>query len=385
MVELYRYPLRCKVCGVLTNVHSHSKRCPACQEVAARDLARERQRRCRARRRVGSGVPETMACAHCGVEFQPLRTRARFCSTKCRVYDHRARKPSKTADRGKGKGKDTIYLYWSRCRLGPKRFYWVVWAVNMDQDRQETILADGYLPTSWDAMMRAEEEFKRLFDAEKYVRYGHYDGAAARIHRQKCRAGRAQKGTNGTGAVVREYLYAYHRNFIGRGSGTGDWWGPPIWEAYPILKKTAKRIWVPDQLGIPLEDIGTDREQKIFDRIRQYPFLRRDSDIVLDRQALERDGQIYAPKHGRLYHLRPVVSVEDPWEGFVNGLTGSPAAVTDQELAQLGITTWPCSKAEVKDAYRRASKTMHPDAGGSEDAFVRLRVAYERLLAVATG
>jgi hypothetical protein len=37
-------------------------------------------------------VPLRVACAHCGVEFQPERTTARFCSPRCRVAFNRAKK-----------------------------------------------------------------------------------------------------------------------------------------------------------------------------------------------------------------------------------------------------------------------------------------------------
>jgi hypothetical protein len=36
-------------------------------------------------------VPVKRACEHCGAEFEPQRTTARFCSTKCRVYAARAK------------------------------------------------------------------------------------------------------------------------------------------------------------------------------------------------------------------------------------------------------------------------------------------------------
>ena len=43
----------------------------------------------------------------------------------------------------------------------------------------------------------------------------------------------------------------------------------------------------------------------------------------------------------------------------------------------LGLTP-PISARMVRDAYRRRSKTLHPDAGGSHVEFVRLNAAYEQ-------
>ena len=41
------------------------------------------------------------------------------------------------------------------------------------------------------------------------------------------------------------------------------------------------------------------------------------------------------------------------------------------------------TKRDVKNAYRRAARRLHPDAGGSDEAFKELHAAYRRVLAVA--
>lgn len=46
----------------------------------------------------------------------------------------------------------------------------------------------------------------------------------------------------------------------------------------------------------------------------------------------------------------------------------------------LGIAP-PLSMRKARDAYRRRSKTLHPDAGGSSSEFVRLNTAYEQAVA----
>ncbi len=45
----------------------------------------------------------------------------------------------------------------------------------------------------------------------------------------------------------------------------------------------------------------------------------------------------------------------------------------------LGVTP-PVTSRKVRDAYRRRSKSLHPDAGGSAAEFVRLNTAYEQAL-----
>jgi curved DNA-binding protein CbpA len=43
----------------------------------------------------------------------------------------------------------------------------------------------------------------------------------------------------------------------------------------------------------------------------------------------------------------------------------------------LGLS-WPCTAAEVKAAYWRLSKKVHPDVGGSAEAFRRIDEAYKQ-------
>ncbi|MBA3825424.1 MAG: DnaJ domain-containing protein [Ktedonobacterales bacterium] len=50
------------------------------------------------------------------------------------------------------------------------------------------------------------------------------------------------------------------------------------------------------------------------------------------------------------------------------------------EFAQLGIAQG-ATKREIKNAYRRQARKLHPDAGGDDAAFKRLHEAYRRALA----
>lgn len=53
---------------------------------------------------------------------------------------------------------------------------------------------------------------------------------------------------------------------------------------------------------------------------------------------------------------------------------GSPAAAAHV----LGLR-WPCSADEAKAAFRRGALKAHPDRGGSDAAFVRLKAAYDEV------
>jgi curved DNA-binding protein CbpA len=45
----------------------------------------------------------------------------------------------------------------------------------------------------------------------------------------------------------------------------------------------------------------------------------------------------------------------------------------------LGLA-FPCTAPEIKHAFRAKAKVMHPDSGGSNEAFQRLYQAYQEAL-----
>lgn len=52
------------------------------------------------------------------------------------------------------------------------------------------------------------------------------------------------------------------------------------------------------------------------------------------------------------------------------------------EYALLGIELG-ATKRDIRNAYRRKARKMHPDAGGSDELFKQLQDAYHKLLKVA--
>ena len=49
------------------------------------------------------------------------------------------------------------------------------------------------------------------------------------------------------------------------------------------------------------------------------------------------------------------------------------------EDAKILGTPWPCSAAALKTAFRAKAKATHPDHGGTHEAFLKVRTAYDRL------
>lgn len=50
-------------------------------------------------------------------------------------------------------------------------------------------------------------------------------------------------------------------------------------------------------------------------------------------------------------------------------------------LARLNLT-FPCTAADVRRAYRKMAKRLHPDQGGQAEEFLALQTAYEQALAL---
>jgi hypothetical protein len=66
-------------------------------------------------------------------------------------------------------------------------------------------------------------------------------------------------------------------------------------------------------------------------------------------------------------------------EGFTL-VDSTPKRRRNTDLATLGLTEMPANAERLHHAYRLATRTAHPDGGGSDAAFTALRAAYDRLL-----
>jgi hypothetical protein len=243
-------------------------------------------------------------------------------------------------------------LWWARCKLGPRRFYWAIWSVHTDGVR-----ADGYAATAEEAEAAALLVFRPL---EGRYRYAHQGRAynAARVHREKVAERRKREGGRSGAGRLREYLYTHHYPEE----------GPPYWNAHPILKRSARRVFVSRRRHCPVDKLGTDDEEwylKVRDELEEA--------IVLDRQRLEREGHVYSRRAHEAFYLKPETGYER------QSFAAPPAVIAALEV--LGLR-WPCSAAEVKAAYRRLSRQTHPDVGGSAEGFRRVNEAYERVASI---
>ena len=229
--------------------------------------------------------------------------------------------------------------------LGPGRFCWVAYPADGDADDPE--------PPSGEAPSEAEAVAQALRAARPGARPARRlpDRRATEHHRRRHPPEREEQERL-AGDAPDELLYLHV---------------PPSPEAPEhfsprrVVRKTARSVYVAAEPYDPTRpgsgswwDSGIRTER-------------------LDRAALERDGHARATAAGgagREYSLRP--------EG-----TGAAAPPDVPDCFRVLQLTPPCTRGEIARAYRTLASRVHPDRGGSHEAFLALRRAYEQALRLA--
>lgn len=250
-------------------------------------------------------------------------------------------------------------LRWGRTKLGPKRVYWVVFSRGSEG---ETLHGDGYeadIAAAERTALAVMDRVNRLEPGRYKVSLQRKSAFAARRPKKVPVVDRRRPQAKSDRALVRAYLYTYDDP-----SFDEDQSRRPCWNAHPILKQTAKRVWVHPR-SVLAEELDTVEQS--------FPPLNPgEAALVLDRQELRREGRASNRRHSQsAFYLKP-----EPNGGRPPDL---PVSVrTHQALALLGLT-WPCDSEDLKATYRRRSKEVHPDVGGSPEEFRRLQAAYEHV------
>ena len=248
---------------------------------------------------------------------------------------------------------------WGRSKLGPRRVYWVVFSSGTEG---ETIHGQGYeadVAAAERAALAVMDRVDGLHPGRYKVSRQRKSAFAARRPKKPPAVERRRREARPDRVPAREYLYTYEDP-----SPDEDQGRKPGWNAHPILKKTLKRVWVHPR-GLPAEDLGTEGES--------FPPLEPgEAAIVLDRQELRREGRASNRRFGHsAFYLKPEANGGRPRDLPVSDRT-------HQALELLGLT-WPCNSEELKATYRRRSREVHPDVGGSPEEFRRLHAAYEHV------
>lgn len=225
------------------------------------------------------------------------------------------------------------------CSLGKARWYWVVWANYDVWHAHAQPTASGYAPD------KAEAEGAAVTAGGEHQLPAGY---AQAYHRRCCVAERMAQPSARADAARLQFVYEQCSTDEGR-----SWW-----QAYRIVRRTPTRVYVDDRPYRP--EVQSDPDVRTF---------------ILDRVELERDGSASARSQGWWrgpYYLHPETAP-----------IGTPPAC----LVALGLPA-TCTPADVRRAYRQRARELHPDAGGSHDAFIALTEAYTaalRLLGDALG
>jgi hypothetical protein len=130
------------------------------------------------------------------------------------------------------------------------------------------------------------------------------------------------------------------------------------------VKRTKKRIYV--------EDDEYDSRGSSAGEWWEYD----QTTFVLDRREFEITGKANRSLKGWwdcTYYADPVLFRAE------RGKIACPACFQELDL------TADATVAQIKSAYRRLSRATHPDFGGTDYDFVRLRQSYEEALKIAAG
>ncbi len=240
---------------------------------------------------------------------------------------------------------------WSVCNLGPDRFFYGAWASFDDLFEKNAPLATGYAATLAEAEHAAQVA---AGPSARRAPAGLVKWEHRRIAAQKRANAYASKQEKAVGAAPVEFLYEeYWRSDDGtRG-----------YIPHRVIKRTAKRVFIDSRWYD--ERTAPSRAEWYAEHPEAL------QTIALDRHELEQTGKVstgtgWGPT---TYYLTPPES--------------NSAHPVPSYFAMLELTP-PCTVADVKRAYKRKARELHPDNGGSNDEFLALQHAYEQALHVST-
>jgi len=249
----------------------------------------------------------------------------------------------------------------SVCALGKKFFWCVLAAPNARPPEARTwndmVLASGYAVTRDEARAMVQSVYP------DFVAVG--GRQAADIHRTLAARRRVErmkaKPTRIEDSTTIEYLYEAYD-----------------WTPRRIIKKTAKRVFVLD-----------NETERFFtpDKFAEHPEDFRTFSI--NRAMLETEGHawgghgyrsehFYTEEGMRRYEVEQAQR-EAEWRRR-RAEHGYPMQDNQPNcFTTLGIQ-FDCTQTDVKRAFRKKSREAHPDNGGSHEAFIELRRAYEQAM-----
>ncbi|WP_435007768.1 J domain-containing protein [Tundrisphaera lichenicola] len=228
---------------------------------------------------------------------------------------------------------------WTRRRVGRTKVYWVAYD---DQPGTEDrkVVSQGYEPD----MVKADAA-ARLALSEAGLYQARRTSGAASARKQVARPSEPGQGR------PRRYLYTRRH-----GNPEGD----VHIRAHLITKSTPRKIYVTER-SCWTAQIGTEDEE----------WGPSERTIALDRARLDQDGSVTSTR------LR-----DSSFYRSLDEATGDLTLPERRAFQLLGLGS-PCTREDLKVAYRQKALDVHPDRGGADGAFQAVEDAYRRLLRAA--
>jgi hypothetical protein len=269
------------------------------------------------------------------------------------------------------------------CPAGAAGWFWVAWDTVPPNDA-----TDAAPPPRWAGYARTEEAAHA--QARTAVALPPFQGAlhgpgsqrrrrqqacapswvAAQILRQRTLQERRARPSTRTQSQVSRLVYCL-RHY----RGTEACHAPGMtYTPHRVLRESARFFWVNSE-SLAYEGWGMAHPEQL-------------ATHRLERSVLERGERVWSRVTHAWWVLRvPPRAIEEAhgcWFVRAPGAAHPPQTSTAPCLSQLGLTSL-CSRADVTTAYHRLARTLHPDVGGSHDAFVALRASYEAALRLVMG
>jgi DnaJ domain len=232
----------------------------------------------------------------------------------------------------------------SRSSIGRNRWFWVV-----TEDWVSDPIAHGIARTPEEAQKEAELRCGPVSQTSATHAKGFW-------RRQRAEA-RQQAVANSDDAQPLEFAYLCYWDYSDYDSSEYE-----VIEPHRIVKITKKRLYVEDD---EYDSRPSSGEWWDYDR----------STFVLDRLEFETTGK--ANRTGR-WRWHSTYYADPALFHIERGKLARPACFEELNLSA------DATVAQIKAAYRRLSRATHPDAGGTNDDFVKLVQSYEEALKVAS-
>jgi hypothetical protein len=251
---------------------------------------------------------------------------------------------------------------YSVCKANGK-FFWLAiptheryWSALLDGTTKDR-WRSGYADTHEAALAAAILAYPGGVEDRPYGAIHYHRQLAARRHfnRMKAKPSHTRQG------VMVDYLWY----------GGWYWDGDYEWRQARIIRKTAKRVFVAKRRRL---------ESDIFNPVEYEEHPEWFHTYALDREKLERTG---SARGGSRYHCEIFYTGEGKRNQEAERVRwhSSPAQMPEC-LSVFGLKPG-CSEMDVKRAYRRKSRKVHPDCGGSHEAFIELRDHFDMAMRYA--